>query len=52
MFESARATLYVKSEFFSSSLHKQQLLFKNCDKPGYKRKERKFLPDASYADML
>ena len=34
MFESAGATLNVKSEFFSTCLHKQKLLLKNWDKPG------------------
>ena len=34
MFDSAGATLNVKSEFFSTCLHKQKLLLKNWDKPG------------------
>ena len=34
MFQSERATLNVKSEFFASCLHKQKLLLKNNLSPG------------------
>ena len=34
MYEPTGATLNVKSEFFSSCLHKRKLLLKNWDKPG------------------
>ena len=38
MYEPTGATLNVKSEFFSSCLHKRKLLLKNWDKPGWKGK--------------